>query len=69
MHYKLKAHKLINDVKVNEYGLIRSYLVDVIGVENAFVDFPTREISSIGGGILLLIQLFWRKERAIEIFK
>ena len=48
LHYKLKAHKLINDVKVNEYKLIRSYLVDVIGVENAFVDFPTREISSIG---------------------
>ena len=48
LHYKLKAHKLINDVKVNEYGLIRSYLVDIMGVENAFVDFPTREISSIG---------------------
>ena len=47
LHYKLKAHKLINDVKVNEYGLIRSYL-DNIGVTKAFVDFPTREISSIG---------------------
>ena len=47
LHYKLKAHKLINDVKVNEYKLIRSYLVDVIGVESAFVDFPTREISAI----------------------
>ena len=47
LHYKLKAHKLINDVKVNEYELIQSYLGSSFFVRKPYEDFPTYEITSV----------------------
>jgi len=47
LHYKLKSHKLIDDVKKNESGLIRGYIDLVLPGKELFMDFPTYEPSPI----------------------